>query len=163
VSGGGGPVTDLVDALDRVREVRGSLALFDGIVAGDPERVRAAIAAHPRHPLRAAVAAWLAERGVEAPTDEGPAAALARHGIDDLDAYVASATAREGALVRQLADAKAERDLALRSANAYALMAALLAAFAIGGWVAAVSGFPLPQEPEPERAPSRAPVTTEGS
>lgn len=150
----------LLDALDRVREVRGSLPIFDALVADDPVRVRDALAAHPRHPLRAAIVAWLGERGVAPPSEEGAAAALARHGIDDVDAFVAAAHAREAALVRALADAHAEKELALRSANAYALVAALLAALAIGGWFAALGGFPFPEEPPVTPAPARpsAPV-----
>lgn len=151
----------LLDALERVREVRGSAELFDAIAAGEPGRVADALGRHPRHPTRARLEGWLRARGVEPPGEEGPGEALARHGIEDVDAWVTGAVARENALVRQLADVKAERDLALRSANAYALIAALLAAFAIGGWVAAVSGFPLPEEPAQERAPSRRSVATE--
>ncbi len=155
------PTADLLDALDRVREVRGSVDLFDALSAEAPERVRDAVAAHPRHPLRARILAWLAARGVEPPAVEAPAAALARHGITDLDAWIAAAHAREAALVRAVADVKAERDLALRSANAYALVAALLAALAIGGWVAALGGFPFPEEPPVDAAPARPGPATE--
>lgn len=137
----------LLDALDRVREVRGSVPLFDALVADDAPRVRDALAACPRHPLHAAIVAWLGERGVPGPDVEGPAAALARHGIVDLDAFVTAAATREAALARSLDSTRAERDLALRAANAYALVAALLAALAIGGLFWSLGGFGLTEEP----------------
>ncbi|MDP2312231.1 MAG: hypothetical protein Q8P41_04945 [Pseudomonadota bacterium] len=150
----GGASTDaLLDALDRVREVRGSVPLFDALVADDPQRVRATLMTCPRHPLHDALVAWLAARGIAPPEAEGAAAALARHGIADVDAYVAASGAREAALARALDTARGERDLALRAANAYALVAALLAIVAIVGWFGALGGFPLPEEPPPAPTP----------
>jgi hypothetical protein len=147
---GGGPETaTLLDALDRVREVRGSVPIFDALVADAPERLRTALAAAPRHPLREPLEAWLLARGVRPMEQESAAEALARHGITDLDAWVADQARRETALARSLDDARAERELALRSANAYALVAALLAAVAIVGWVRALQDFSPVTEPAP--------------
>ncbi|MES2640554.1 MAG: hypothetical protein V4850_13760 [Myxococcota bacterium] len=152
------PTDPLLDALDRVREVRGSVPLFDALVAEDPARVRDALAACPRHPLHAPIVAWLEARGVPGPDVEGPAAALARHGIVDVDAFVAAASAREAALARALEESRAERELALRAANAYALVAALLAVVAIAGWFWSLGGLPLPEEP-PSTPPPATPRT----
>jgi hypothetical protein len=146
---GAGTTAALLDALDRVREVRGSVPLFDALAAEDAPRVRDALAAWPRHPLYDRVVAWLAARDLPPPELAGPAEALARHGITDVDAWVTTRDRREAELARSLADARAERELALRSANVYALLAALLAAVAIGGWLAALGGLPLPAEPTP--------------
>lgn len=148
------PTDPLLDALDRVREVRGSVPLFDALAAEDPARVRDALAACPRHPLHAPIVAWLQARGEPGPDVEGPAAALARHGIVDVEAFVATASAREATLTRALGDVRAERDLALRAANAYALVAALLAVVAIVGWFSALGGLPLPEEPPSTPRPS---------
>lgn len=148
----------LLEALDRVRDVRGSVPLFDGLVADDAVRVRDALAACPRHPLHTAIVAWLAARGLAGPATEGPAEALARHGIVDVDTFVVGASEREAALARSLADARAERDLALRSADAYALVAALLAIVAIAGLFFVLGGLPLPAEPpSPPRPASSFP------
>ena len=152
----GGATPALLDALDRVREMRGSVPLFDALAAEDPERVRVTLVAWPRHPLHAAIVTWLGERGVDLPESEGPVAALVRHGIDDVDAFVHTVQTREATLARALDTAVAERSLALRSANAYALVAALLAIVAIGGWFSALGGLPLPEAPTPA-APATAP------
>ena len=152
----GGSTPALLDALDRVREVRGSVPLFDALAAEDPERVRVTLVAWPRHPLHAAIVTWLGERGVDLPESEGPVAALVRHGIDDVDAFVHTVQTREATLTRALDTAVAERSLALRSANANALVAALLAIVAIGGWFSALGGLPLPEAPTPA-APATAP------
>ncbi len=152
----GGSTPALLDALDRVREMRGSVPLFDALAAEDPERVRVTLVAWPRHPLHAAIVTWLGERGVDLPESEGPVAALVRHGIDDVDAFVHTVQTREATLARALDTAVAERSLALRSANANALVAALLAIVAIGGWFSALGGLPLPEAPTPA-APATAP------
>jgi hypothetical protein len=155
------PTPGLLDALDRVRDVRGSLGIFDALVADDPVRVADALASAPRHPLRPRLEAWLVSRGVAPPSEEGPAAALARHGIVDVDAFVAAAHGREAGLVRALADTRAERDLALRSANAYALVAALLAMIVVGGWIASLAGFTFTEEPPSFPAPARQAAPSE--
>ncbi len=133
----------LLDALDRVREVRGTLPLFDALVSRDPARVRAALTAWPRHPLRPAIVAWLLDNGESEPPVDSPLAALERHGVADVDAWVSEHRATQARLERALADTTAQRDLALKSANAYALVAAVLAVLAIGGWVVAL-GLPEP-------------------
>jgi hypothetical protein len=153
--------SDLVDALDGVREVRGSLPIFDGIVANDPARVRAALGAHPLHPLRDGVIAWLAARGVPPPETEGAEAALARHGITDLDTWVAGTRAREAALSRDLAESRAQGEQALRAANAYALVAALLAVLAIAGWLVAMGPLRLQEVPAEGARPARPGAATE--
>lgn len=137
------------------------MPLFDALVADDPARVRAALTACPLHPLHPAIVAWLASRGLPPPDTEGPAAVLARHGIVDLESFVVSAASREAALSRSLSDARAERDLALRSAEAYALVAALLAVVAIAGWFLALGGLPLPEEPPSPRSPASSPAPPE--
>jgi len=156
VSPTGASTAELLDALDRVREVRGSVPLFDALAAGDAERVRMTLVAWPRHPLHGAIVAWLGERGLAPPEAESPVAALARHGIDDVDAYVQAAHLREATLSRALDAALAEKSLALRSANAYALIVVLLAIVAIGGWFSALGGLPLPEAPTPD-PPAAAP------
>lgn len=136
----------LLDALDRVREVRGSLPIFDALVSGGPPEVAAALTAWPRHPLRAQLVAWLQANSQPEPPADSPLAALERHGVHDVDAWVAEQEAARAKLERALSDTAAARDHALRSANAYALVAAVLAVLAIGGWVVALGA------PEPEAA-----------
>lgn len=138
----------LLDALDRVREARGSVELFDAIAAGDGEGTRAVLGRFGRHPSAPAVRAWLNARGFEPPSPETTVEALGRHGIDDVEAYVQAAASREATLTRALEEARAARDLALRSANTYALVAALLAVLAIAGWIGLL-GLPFPTAPEP--------------
>lgn len=136
----------LLDALDRVREVRGTLPLFDALVSGGPADVAAVLTAWPRHPLRAQIVAWLQANGQAEPPTDSPLAALERHGVHDVDAWIAAQDAARLKLERALADTAAARDHALRSANAYALVAAVLAVLAIGGWVVAL-GIPEPEVP----------------
>ena len=136
----------LLEALDRVREVRGSLPIFDALVSGGPADVAAALTAWPRHPMRAQIVAWLQANGQPEPPADSPLAALERNGVHDVDAWIAEQDATRLKLERALSDTSAARDHALRSANAYALIAAVLAVLAIGGWVVAL-GLPEPEVP----------------
>ncbi len=148
------PTAILLDALERVREVRGSDRLFDALAAESPPQVRDALAAAPRHPLRDRLLAWLLERGIAGPAAEGAAGALARHGITDLDAWIEARDRRELALARGWSESQASQAEAVRAANAYALVAALLAILALVGWGLALAGFPALEAP-PSLAPSR--------
>jgi hypothetical protein len=142
----------LLEALERHREVRGSLPLFDGLLRDDPAAVQAAIADAPVHPVRDAVEGWLRARGVDVPVGSDSAAAR------ELASIRAEATLRERRLAEEAADARRERDVAVRAANAYAAMCVLLAMIAIGGWLAAFGVVPFHAEgPTPTADSSRAP------
>lgn len=147
----------LLDTLDRVREARGSVALFDAVAAGDVAAAVAGLAVNPRHPAAEAVRSWMRARGVEPPAVESATDALVRHGITDVEAWVQASAGREATLTRALEEARAARDLALRSANTYAGVAALLAVLAIVGWLGLL-GIPLPSLPQPDPAPTEEPA-----
>lgn len=144
----------LLQALERVREVRGSLELFDGLVRDEPAAVRDALAFAPRHPLRDDVGAWLAARGLDAPPPPDLAAALARHGISDLESWVEERKRTERRLGSMLADARADAARHASAANAYAAVSVLLAAAALLGWLAAFGVLPFqPEGPVPVPEP----------
>ncbi|MFZ5478117.1 MAG: hypothetical protein ACOZNI_15220 [Myxococcota bacterium] len=136
----------LLAALERHREVRGSLPLYDALVRDDPDAVADALGDAPRHPLRPDVEAWLRARGVE-PAGDDPER-------EELRARLAAAERHARDLQRRLDEAVAARAGAVRTADAAALVGVLLAAVAIAGWLAAFGVLPF----SPERAP---PVPTE--
>lgn len=144
----------LLQALERVREVRGSLEIFDGLVRDEPAAVREALAFAPRHPLHDDVAAWLSARGLAPPSPPDVATVLARHGISDLEAFLDERQKTERRLGSLLADARADAARHASAANAYAAVSVLLAAAAFLGWLAAFGVLPFkPEGPVPVPEP----------
>lgn len=144
---------ELLAALERVREVRGSLPLFDGLVRDDADAVAAALRDAPRHPLRGPIAGWLHARGRAAAGPPDAAAILARRGISDLDAFLDARDAELVRLGRLLADARAESARHARNASAFAAICVLLAAAAVAGWALALGTEPEPASTPPTEDP----------
>ena len=133
----------LLLALERHREVRGSLWLYDALLRDDVEEVRAALARVPSHADAADIRVWLRARGVE--PDLSPSAAIAAPASRAPDVTLARAIAA--------------RDEAIRAANGYAGISVVLAAVAMLGWLAAFGLIPFqPEAPTP--FPTPAPVPT---
>lgn len=152
------PATDteaLIDRLDRVREARGSIELFDGLVAEDAESVAKTLAVHPRHPLLEEIRVWLAVRGVATPAPPTPAEVAARLGITDLDAVLADEAKTRARLTASADEAWKRARQAEAVANAYAAVLVLLVGVAIIGWLAALDALPIRIVPETAVVPEK--------
>lgn len=139
----------LLEALERAREVRGSLPLFDALVRDDAEAFSRALGEHPRHPIAAVGRAWLAARGLPAPTPPSAEERLVALGITDVDAFVEQARRTERELRRTNADLAAELHAARRLANASSAVCVLLGLLAAAGWAAVLGDLPFPRAASP--------------
>ena len=138
----------LLDRLDRVREARGSVELFDALLAEQPEGVAKALALHLRHPLLIEVSAWLSARGIEPPTAPGAQAVADRLGITDLESVLAEEAKTRARLTASADEAWKRARRAESVANAYAAVLVLLVGVAITGWLAALDALPISIRPE---------------
>ncbi len=147
----------LLDALDRVRDVRGSIDLFDGIAADDTAAVATALARFVRHPLAEKVRAWLRVRGVEGAALPSPGEVARALGISDLQAHLETEARDRARLSRSLEEAWKRAERAETVANAYAAILVLMALVAVLGWLAALGVVPILGGPgdAPERPESR--------
>ncbi len=136
----------LLDALDQFRDVRGTVALFDGLAVRDPNIVLSALAGVPEHPLAGRIAAWLRSRGVEPPPAPTAEQLLARLGIGDVARWVQDQDRALQRLESRLRDVEGARIRAERAANGFAAVAVLLLAAAIFGWLAAFGVVPFSPE-----------------
>jgi hypothetical protein len=149
----------LVASLDRLQQSPGTLALFDALSVDDAAGVARALAAHPRHPLRAEVEAWLVARGVAVPPPPSPADICAERGIDDLAGHL---DRLDRQLVVQSRGVEATRERAERAeslANAYAAVLVVVGAIALLGWASALDYLAIVDPPAPPpRAASPSPT-----
>ncbi len=149
----------LVAALERVQERPGTLVLFDALAAEAAAAVAEVLAAHPRHPLRESVAAWLAARGVAVPAPPSAAQVCAERGIIDLAEHLDQAQKQAQQAARGIERSVARAERAESLANAYAAVLVVVAAIALLGWGAALDYLSMFEAPPlPERSPATAPV-----
>jgi hypothetical protein len=139
----------LLEALERAREVRGSLPLFDALVRDDAAAFSAALAEHPRHPIAAEGRAWLAARGLPAPAHPSAEERLVALGITDVDAFVEQARRTERELRRKSAELAEELHAARRLSNATAAVCVVLGLLAAAGWAAVLGDLPFPRAASP--------------
>lgn len=145
----------LIDRLDRVREARGTIELFDGLLAEDAEAVAKALAVHLRHPLAQEFSVWLSARGVATPAPPSPAEVAERLGITDLDAHFAEEAKTRARLTTSADEAWKRARRAEAVANAYAAVLVLLVGVAIMGWLAALDALPFRIVPETTISPDK--------
>lgn len=151
----------LLDDLDRLRDVKGSVEIFDALAVDDAPAVAAALARFPRHPLAAALTQWLAARGLEGPRVPSPAEVATKLGIDDLEAHLDAENQLRTRLERSLEAASSRAERAETVANAYAAILVVVALVAALGWLAALGALPLlgvPTDGEERPAPPPAPA-----
>lgn len=139
----------LLEALERVREVRGSLPLYDALVRGDGAAFAAAVASHPRHPLKDAAVTWLGARGLALPPGPDVASRLLALGIEDVEAHVEAARRTERELRARVDELSTELAAARGAANAAALVCVLLGLLAAAGWAAVLGDLPFPRASDP--------------
>jgi hypothetical protein len=139
----------LLDALERVREVRGSLPLYDALIRVDGVAFAQALAMHPRHPLRDDALAWMERRGIAPAAPPDATSRLLAYGIEDVDTYVATVRATERDLRARAADLAAEAARARQVANAASLVCVLLGILAAVGWAAVLGDLPFPRAVDP--------------
>lgn len=150
---------ELVERLDRVSTVVGTVDLFDALVAESPERVAAALGAHPSHPLAAAVLAWLAERGVAGARPPTAAEVMAKHGILDLEVHLVAESKRVATLQTGLNAAWERAERGENAANGYAAVLVLCVGVALLGWATALGVVPILDPAQPAAEPP-SPVRT---
>ena len=141
-----GDTEGLLDALDQFRDVRGTVALFDGLAVRDPNLVLNALVGVPEHPLAGRIAAWLRGRGVEPPPPPTAEELLARLGIGDVARWVQDQDRALQRLESRLRDVEGARQRAERAANGFAAVSVLLLAGAVLGWMAAFGVLPFSPE-----------------
>lgn len=133
----------LLDALDQFRDVRGTVALFDGIATRDLAAVARALGESPEHPLAGRVGAWLRAQGVQAPAPPTTDELLARLGIGDVGRWVQDQDRALARMEQRLRDVEAARLRAERAASGFAAVCVILVAVAVLGWAAAYGLVPL--------------------
>jgi hypothetical protein len=144
---------DLLDALERHKEVKGTLPLFDALWSGDPAAVQAALADFLAHPLAGRVGDWLEARGAARPTKPSGAEILERRGIEDVSGWIDRHEKEVAQLRRERDVAVQQRSDALKTANALAMMLVVLAGVALIGWLAAFGVMPFTPVPIPDGRP----------
>ncbi len=150
---------DLLDALDRYKEVRGTLPIFDALWSGDPGRVYTVFADHPTHPVAEALAAWLNARGVTRPGRPSNDEVLDRKGVEDVAAWIDKHEKEVWKLRRERDAAVLARSDALKSANGLAIILFVVAGAAITGWLAAFGVLSF----RPMELPEGRPMNHDGS
>ncbi len=145
----------LLDALDRVRDARGSIELFDALAAEDAAAVATVLARFVRHPLAEELRAWLHARGVEGASLPSPGEVAQKLGITDLEAHLETEARDRARLSRSLEEAWKRAERAETVANAYAAILVVVALAAVLGWLAALGVVPIlggpgdvPEHPE---------------
>ncbi|MBM4391690.1 MAG: hypothetical protein FJ090_11255 [Deltaproteobacteria bacterium] len=133
----------LLDAIDRVRDARGSIELFDALAAEDAAAVATALARFGRHPLAEPVREWLRARGIEGASLPSPAEVALRLGISDLEAHLETDARERARLARSLGEAWQRAERAETVANAYAAILVVVALAAVLGWLAALGVVPI--------------------
>lgn len=142
---------ELLDALDRYKNVLGSLPIFDALWAGDAPALERALAEHLGHPLAEDLGRWLETRGLTRPSPPSNDEVLQRRGITDVAGWIDQHQAEVTRLKTERDDALAQRLDALKAAHGLSVVLVVVAGVAITGWLAAfgVLGFsplPLPEQ-----------------
>jgi hypothetical protein len=127
----------ILDALDQFRDVRGTVALFDGIATGDAAAIARALKDAPEHPLAGRVGAWMRAQGVAPPSPPTTDELLARLGIGDVGRWVQDQDRALARLEQRLRDVEQARLRSERAASGLAAVCVVLAAAAALGWLAA--------------------------
>lgn len=149
----------LLEALERQKDVRGTLELFDALWAGDPAQVQHALAGTLNHPLADEVGRWLEARGAARPSKPTNEQELQRRGVTDVAAFVDGLRAEVAQLRKERDDAMQQRSDALKAANGLGLMIFVVAGAGILGWLAAFGVI----DWAPSRLPDRMPIPHDGS
>lgn len=150
---------DLLDALERYKEVRGTLPLFDALWSGDPARVYTSLGENLTHPLAEDLARWLAARGVARPARPSNDAVLEQKGVEDVAAWIERHEKEVLKLRRERDDAARQRSDALKAANGLAMILVVVTAAGIMGWLAAFGVMSF----RPMELPEGRPLPHDGS
>lgn len=140
---------ELLAGLDRYRNAKGSVELYDALLTGTPKRVHDELSRVLRHPIAGEIGEWLRARGLEPPRPPSSDEILARMGITDVEAYIAKKDAEIAHLKADLDVARSRGSDALKAATGYSATTVLLAGAAILGWLAALGILPINGQIEP--------------
>lgn len=143
----------ILEALERHKEVRGTLELFDALWTGDPAQVQAAAGAALNHPLSDDVGRWLEARGAARPSKPTNEQELQRRGVTDVALFVDGLRAELAQAKRERDDALLQRSDALKTANGLGVILFLVAGAGVLGWLAAFGAIDWAPLPLPERMP----------
>lgn len=144
---------DLLDALDRHKEAKGTLALFDALFVEDADAVYYALTDHLTHPLSDRLGVWLEARGVARPAKPSSAEILERRGVTDVDAWITRHEKEMAAMKEELEVARRLRNEALIAANSFSAILVVFVAVAVLGWLAAFGVLPFSPQRLPEGMP----------
>ncbi len=146
---------ELLDALDRYKEVRGTLPLFDALWSNDPARVYEAFAEHLTHPVADGLTVWLNVRGIARPVRPTNDAVLQQKGVEDVAAWVEKHEKEVLKLRRERDAAVMAGSDALKAANGLGLVLVVVAAAGVIGWLAAFGVMPFRPMDLPEGRPEK--------
>lgn len=150
---------ELLDALDRYKEVRGTVPLFDALWSGEPGEVQRALSEFLAHPLAGPIGDWLEARGAARPVKVSNEEVLERRGVADVAGWL-DQHEKEAAQLRRERDVAFQKcSDALKAANGLSLMLVLVSGVAVIGWLAAFGVFAF----TPLKIPDGKPLPHDGS
>ncbi len=134
----------LLTALERHRQLRGSVELYDALLEEHAERLQLALGRVPLHPLRPELIQWLLSRGHRLPELPSPSELALAEVEERLEV-------QQKQIVTLREQVEALQGLGLNSrriTEAYAAMVVLFVGIAVLGWAAAFGLLPFhPEDP----------------
>jgi hypothetical protein len=134
----------LLTALERHRQARGSVELYDALLEEHAERLQLALGKVPLHPLRPELIRWLLSRGHRLPELPSPAELALAELEEQLEVQQKQITA-----LREQVETLQGLGLHSHRVNeAYAAVVVLFVGIAVLGWAAAFGLLPFhPEDP----------------